>query len=100
MAQREEIDEWSYGVADLSDNSTTISSVPAVLKAAYVNTVLSNHACPIKDSTTSVFTLPAGACAGDKFDFEKTRFETSLIVDPDDSATGSVTLIYKKLRDR
>ena len=89
--------EWEYGVVDLSVNSTTVSSNPAILKAVYVNTVMSAHACPIKDDTTSVFTLPAGSCAGDKFDFEETRFITSLVVDPDDAATGSITLMYKRL---
>ena len=89
--------EWEYGVVDLADNSTTVSANPAILKAVYVNTVMSAQACIIKDDTTSVFTLPAGSCAGDKFDFEETRFITSLVVDPDDAATGNITLMYKRL---
>jgi len=92
-------DEWLYSAVDLADDSTTVESVPVVLKAVYVNTVLSAHACPIKDDTAAVFTLKASLAAGEVINFEGTRFETSLVVDPDNSATGNITLIYKRLRD-
>jgi len=89
--------EWEYGVVDLADNITTVYGFPAILKAVYVNTVTSAQPCIIKDDTTSVYTIPAGACAGNKYDFEETRFNTSLVVDPDDAATGNITLMYKRL---
>ena len=92
------MNEYKYGVVDTSTNSTTVSSKPALLKAVYINTVLSNHTVVIKDDTTAVFTIPAGACAGNKYDFEDTQFFTSLVVDPDDSSTGNITLIYRDLR--
>ena len=92
------MNEYKYGVVDTSVNSTTVSTKPALLKAVYVNTVLSAHTVVIKDDTTAVFTLPASSSAGDKFDFEDTRFETSLVVDPDDSSTGNITLMYRDLR--
>ena len=89
--------EWLPLAVDLSVNSTTVSSDPAILKAVYVNTTLSNHDCVIKDGTTAVFTLLKGSLQGDKYDFEETRFDTSLVVDPDDAMTGNITLMYKKL---
>lgn len=90
--------EYSYGVVDLSVNSTTVSSKPALLVGVYVNTVLSAHACLIKDDTTSVLTLIASLAAGTMLDIPPTKFETSLVVDPDDSATGNITLFYRDLR--
>jgi len=90
--------EWTPGVVDLADNSTTVSAVPAILGYAYVNTTISAHACVIKNDTTAIFTIPAGSLAGDKYDFEETIFNVSLVVDPDDSATGNITLMYKRLR--
>lgn len=91
-------EEWLPAVVDLADDSTTVLNGPAVLGLVYVNTALSAHVCLIKDDTTSIFTLPASTAAGAFFDFEGTRFETSLVVDPDNSATGSITVLYKKLR--
>lgn len=97
MALEHKALEWQPLAVDLATNSTTVSANPAILKAVYVNTTLSNHACVIKDDTTAVFTIPAGSFAGDKYNFEETRFDTSLVVDPDDSATGNITCIYKRL---
>ena len=90
--------EYKYGVVDVADNSTTVSTKPALLVGVYVNTVLSAHACPILDGAVSVITLKASLAAGTMLDFPPTRFETSLVVDPDDSATGNITLFYKDLR--
>jgi len=90
--------EWKYTRVDLSTNSTTVNSKPALLKGVFVNVTLSAHACPIKDDTAEVYTIPASDPAGNKYDFEGTRFLTSLVVDPDDSATGSITLMWRDLR--
>ena len=86
-----------YAVVDVSDNSTTVYTGPCVLHGVYVNTVLSAHACPIKDGTTSVVTLVASAGAGTSILYPGIRFNTSLIVDPDDSATGSIVVAYRKV---
>ena len=89
--------EWLYAVVDVSDNSTTVYDGPAILHGVYVNTGLSAHALPIKDSTTTVVTIPASAAAGAIYHPFDIQFATSLIVDPDDSATGSVTVAYRPL---
>ena len=87
--------ECLYKVVDVGDNSTTVSSAPALLFGVYVNTVLSAHACPIEDNTTTVVTLPASAAAGTFYPFPGIRFETSLIVNPNDAGTGNITVAYR-----
>jgi hypothetical protein len=84
---------------DLStDASTTVSSVPALLVGVYVNTVLSAHVVEIKDNATTIITLPASLAAGTFLNFAVgIRFETSLVVDPNDSSTGNITILYKTL---
>ena len=63
----------------------------------YVNTVLSAHTCPITDGATTVITLPASWAAGSMQSFPGIRFETSLIVDPNDAGTGNITVAYRPL---
>jgi hypothetical protein len=62
-----------------------------------VHTVLSAHACPIKDNTTTIASLAASSAVGTTLNFETgIPFATSLIVDPDDAATGTITVIYEE----
>lgn len=84
-----------YSVVNVADNSTTVYTGKVVVIGAVVNTALSAHTLPIKDDTTTVFTLPASAAAGAFYSFYDTVFNTSLVVDPDDAATGNVTLVYR-----
>lgn len=95
-------DEWNYTVVDCANNSTTVSAAPAMIGKVWVNTVLSAHACPFKDGSTTVFSLPASAAAtisdATAYTFmEGTRFETSLIVDPDDAATGVIVVQWRPI---
>jgi hypothetical protein len=90
--------EWKHSVVDLSDDITTIVAVPALFKGYYVHTVLSAHICPIEDGTVGIFQIPASKAADSLFELdEPVRFETSLIVDPDNSATGKVVILYRDL---
>lgn len=85
-------------VVDVADNSTTISAVPAMLYGVYVNTVLSAHALPITNAATARITLPASTAAGTQFNYVNgVPFETSLIVDPNDAATGNITVVWSLL---
>lgn len=89
--------ECLYSVVDVATDSTTVYNGPAILFGVYVNTGLSAHALPLKDSSTTVVTLPASAAAGAMYTFPGIRFETSLIVDPNDAATGNVTVAYRPI---
>jgi len=84
-------------VIDTSTDSTTISSVPALLFGVYVNTVLSAHTVLFTDGATTKITLPASLAAGSERDFRGARFETSLICDPDNSSTGNITVFWRPI---
>ena len=87
--------QTEYSIVDASDNTTTVYSGNCMLYGVYINTVLSAHAVLIKDGTTTVVSIPASAAVGEYIPFPGIRFDTSLIVDPDDSATGSITVAYR-----
>ena len=89
--------ECLYSVVDVSTNSTTVYNGPAILFGIYVNTALSAHALPITDAAVTVVTIPASAAAGAIYTFPGIRFETTLIVDPNDAATGSITVAYRPI---
>lgn len=90
--------EWRYASVDLANDITTITAVPCLVKGAYVTTALSAQDCPIKDGTTTVYSIPASSAVGySLIDEDGCRFETSLIVDPDNAATGVITVFYREL---
>jgi len=89
--------ECLYAVIDVAADSTTAYNGPALLFGVYVNTVLSAHTLPITDASTTVVTIPASAAAGSIYTFPGIRFETSLIVNPNDSATGNITVAYRPI---
>lgn len=89
-------DDYNIDVVDTSTDTTTVSAAPARLGGVYINTTLSAHTVVIKDNTVAKFTIPASAAAGTFYPF-KGRFETSLIVDPDDSSTGSITVLSRPI---
>lgn len=84
-----------YKVVDLSTDSTEVYGGKCRLWGVYVNTVLSAQGCPIKDDTTTVATLVASLAAGSKVEFNGVTFQTNLTVDPDNSATGEILVIYE-----
>lgn len=89
--------ETAATTVDTSTNSTTITSAPALVYGIYVNTVLSAHTVVIKDDTTARITLPASLAAGTMIQIPGAIFETSLVVDPDDSSTGNITVFWRPL---
>ncbi len=89
--------ETEYSVVDVSDNITTVFDGPCDVYGVYINTVLSAQDLPIKDGTTTVITVAAAATVGTYLVFPGVRFDTSLIVDPDDVATGNVTVMFRKI---
>lgn len=88
--------EFDYSVVDLSTDSTTVHTGSALIRGAYVSEQLSAQDVNILDGATTVFVIPASTFAGTWIPFGDVHFTTSIIVDPDNSATGSITVIYKK----
>lgn len=89
--------EATYAVVNVADDSTTVYTGPCLLLGVYVNTALSAHVCPIKDGSTTVVSIAASAAAGTSILYPGIRFETSLVVDPDNSGTGSITVAYRPI---
>lgn len=93
------IPNWRYGVVDLANDVSTISPVSVAVKGYYVNEALSAHACNINDGADTAFIIPASTVAGTLVEFTSVDgiiFENSLIIDPDNSATGNITVIYRE----
>lgn len=86
--------EFKWDVVDLSDNSTTVSTRRSILRGAYVNTTTSQETI-IKDGSDAVFTIPTGAVSGQFVAFGDVVFNGGIVVDPNDAATGSITIVYK-----
>ncbi len=90
--------EWRAVSVDLSNDVTTITTVPCLVKGLYVTTALSAHDCPIKNGSETLLTAPASSAVGYSLkDEDGMRFTTNVIVDPDNAATGVITLLYRVL---
>jgi len=90
--------ECQYTVVDVADNSTTVYTGPCILYGLVVTTVLSAHALPVLDgATNTVAALAASAAVGTTTNYAGIRCDTSLVVDPNDSATGRITVIWRKV---
>lgn len=86
--------ETLYSVVNLTTNSATVCSGPCLLVGVSTQTAISAHNCPIKDGSTTVIQVPASAPMGNWYEGGYARFETSLVVDPDDSASGTIVVFY------
>jgi len=89
--------ESLYAIVNLVNDDTEVYGSPAQLLGVHVHTVLSAHACPIKDGGTSgvePFNIPASTAAGTWLEGGNMRFTSSIHVDPDNSATGQITVVY------
>ena len=90
--------ECLYSAVDASANSTTVYNGPCIYYGATVTTALSAHVCPIQDNATVIDAFVASAAAGTQSrPSSGIRCETSLVVNPDDAATGNLTVYYKPL---
>jgi hypothetical protein len=89
--------KFQASAVNLATDATTVSTVNSLLRGIHVQVSLSAHACPIKDgaSGTTLFTIPASAFAGSWFEAGDMRFPSGIYVDPDNSGTGTVTVVYK-----
>jgi hypothetical protein len=87
--------KWNHAVVDLATNSTTVVAGPAWVLGIKVTRATSAHVCYLKDGTAEVLAIPESSPIGYNDSLEGTRFLTSLVVDPDDSATGQITGIYR-----
>jgi hypothetical protein len=89
--------ECEYTVVDLADDTTTVFTGPCVLYGLTVTTILTAQPLEVLDGAVIIAALAASAVVGTTTQYAGIRCNTSLIVDPDDAATGRVTVIWRKV---
>jgi hypothetical protein len=90
--------ECDYAVVNVATDSTTVYTGPCIYYGAVVTTVLSAHALPILDGSNTIDSFAASAAVGTYHPFNHgVRCATSLIVDPNDAATGNITVLYRPI---
>ncbi len=90
--------ECDYAVVNVATDSTTVHTGPCIYYGAVVTTVLSAHACPILDGSNTIDSFAASSAVGTYHPFNHgVRCATSLIVDPDNSGTGAITVLYRPI---
>lgn len=80
---------------DTSDNTTTVRTGATIIEGVYINTTLSAHTVLIQDNATTILTVPASATAGTYIPVPSAACATSLVVNPDDSSTGNITVYWR-----
>lgn len=82
---------------DLStDASTTVYPGPALLCNVWLSTTVGTEAATIDDNTTAKITLPLALPIG-SHQFNGARFDTSLVLNPGTTSTGTIMLEYRPL---
>lgn len=88
-------DECDMATVSVSDDTTTVFTGPCIVYGVYVDTVLSPHVLVIQDGSTPVLKIPASTAAGTFIEFPGIQFNTSLIVNPNDAASGVISIDYR-----
>jgi hypothetical protein len=87
----------SSDAIDLSNNaSTTVWPGPALLLGIWVEATIGTASITIDDNATSRLAVPVAIPIG-VHRLPGVIFETSLVVNPQDSSTGQIRLLYKPL---
>tara|TARA_R110000744_G_scaffold377344_1_gene492258 strand:+ start:94 stop:396 length:303 start_codon:yes stop_codon:yes gene_type:complete len=91
-------EKTNWTAVNAATDSTIVAAGPCVLVGLFVNTVLSAHTVVIQDNATPIVTLPASTAAGTYYQFDNLVCNHSLVMNPNDSSTGNVTVMYKDLQ--
>lgn len=88
----------NHWVMDCSDNTDDAVSAgaPAILVGVYVSVAIATNPVVLYDGTTAIATLPTCA-AGTYFQFPNVICATSLIANPADDTTGTITIFWRAL---
>jgi len=91
--------EWLYSSVDLTDNSTVVYTGRCMLRSLIVAADISAHDVVVEDTGTTVAGIAASSAAGTVVDCGDLLCLTGITVDPNDAATGTVTVVYKPVYD-
>lgn len=90
--------ECLYSAVDASADSTTVYNGPCLYFGAAITTALSAQVLLIQDNAAVIDAFAASAAAGTVHAFSAgIRCETSLVCNPDNAATGNITIYYRPL---
>lgn len=90
--------ECDYAVVDVANNSTTVYTGACIYYGCVVTTVLSAHALPILDGSNTIDSFAASSAVGTYHGFNHgVKCATGIVVDPNDAATGNVTVFYRPI---
>jgi hypothetical protein len=90
--------ECDYVAVDVANNSTTVHTGPCIYYGCVVTTVLSAQAMPILDGANTIDSFAASSAVGTYHGFTHgVRCSTGILVDPNDAATGNVTVFYRPI---
>lgn len=90
--------ECDYAVVNVATDSTTVYNGPCLYFGATVTTALSAQACPILDGSNTIDSFAASAAVGASHIFlHGVRCATNLVVDSDNSGTGTITVFYRPI---
>jgi hypothetical protein len=90
--------ECDYLAVNVADDSTTVHTGPCIYYGALVTTALSAQALPIMDGANTIDSFAASAAVGTYHGFNHgVRCATGLVVDPNDAATGNITVFYRPI---
>lgn len=90
--------EADYLAVDASGDSTTVYTGPCIYYGATVTTALSAQVLLIQDGSNVIDAFAASSAAGTRSaPASGIRCATSLVVNPDDAATGNLTVYYRPL---
>jgi hypothetical protein len=90
--------ECDFSAVDVANNSTTVYTGACIYYGCVVTTALSAHALPIQDGSVVIDSFAASSAVGTYHGFNHgVRCATSLVVDPNDAATGNVTVFYRPI---
>ena len=92
--QVESAAKYYHSVVDLATNSTIVAAAGGTVRGVYLHDNLA-YDLLLTDNAVTVFKIPSGLGAGSFVDLGDVRFETDVTVDPNDAATGTVTVIYR-----
>ncbi len=92
--------ECDYLVVNVATDSTTVHTGACIYYGATVTTALSAHALPIMDGANTIDSFAASSAVGTYHGFQHgVLCTTSLIVDPDNSGTGTITIFYRPVNN-
>lgn len=90
--------EWEATVVDLANDSTTVYTGPCLCGGVWVNgaNLTGSAVHLLKDNTTNKLSF-SNVNANTNLGFPAFRCQTSLVVDPVNDATGTITVFWRPM---